>query len=129
MKKIYIFLLSFMLLFGTNANAFAARKGSSHRSSTSYKSAKPKSTRVKSSSTKRSSTDYNSSNPKTVSVKGHYRKSGTYVQPYKKTSENKTVRDNYSYKGNYNPHTGKTGTKKYKNNKTSEYYDGREDMK
>lgn len=112
-----------MLLFGTNANAFAARKWSSHRSSTSYKSAKPKSTRVRSSSTK------SSSNPKTVSVKGHYRKSGTYVQPYKKTSENKTVRDNYSYKGNYNPHRGKTGTKKYKNNKTSEYYDGREDMK
>jgi hypothetical protein len=48
MKKIYIFLLSFMLLFGTIANAFAARKGSSHRSSTSYKSARPKNIRVKS---------------------------------------------------------------------------------
>jgi hypothetical protein len=88
MKKIYIFLLSFMLLFGTSANAFAARKGSSHRSSTSYKSARPK----------------------TIRVRSHTRKDGTFVQSHYRSTLTKRVK------------TSKTGTKKYKNNKTSEYY-------
>ena len=33
-----------------------------------------------------------------VSVNGYYRKDGTYVQPYHRSSPNETVRDNYSYK-------------------------------
>lgn len=44
-------------------------------------------------------------------VKGHIRKkSGKYVQPYYKTSPNKTKMDNYSTKGNVNPYTGKKGS-------------------
>lgn len=43
-------------------------------------------------------------------VKGHTKKNGTYVQPYYKSSPNKTKIDNYSAKGNYNPYSGKKGT-------------------
>ncbi|MCI0529178.1 MAG: hypothetical protein L0Y56_17215 [Nitrospira sp.] len=46
-----------------------------------------------------------------VKVKGYTRKDGTYVQPHERTSPNKTKMDNYSTKGNTNPHTGKNGTK------------------
>lgn len=48
-----------------------------------------------------------------VSVKGHYRKDGTYVKPHQRTRPNNTVTDNYSYKGNVNPYTGKVGTRTY----------------
>lgn len=49
---------------------------------------------------------------KTVSVKGYYKPSkSTYVMPSYRTSPNKTKLDNYSTKGNYNPYTGKIGTK------------------
>jgi len=58
-----------------------------------------------------------------VRVKGHYRQ-GTWVAPYTRSDPNHTVRDNYSYKGNTNPYTGKTGTNYYRNNPTSEYYQG-----
>lgn len=44
-------------------------------------------------------------------VRGYYRSNGTYVQPYYKTSPNRSLFDNYSTKGNYNPYTGKAGTK------------------
>ena len=46
-------------------------------------------------------------------VKGYYRSNGTYVQPYYRSSPNSTRYDNYSYYGNYNPYTGKYGTKRY----------------
>ena len=46
-----------------------------------------------------------------VQVDGYTRKNGTYVQPHYRSSPNNTVRDNYSYKGNTNPYTGKQGTK------------------
>ncbi|OGE80453.1 MAG: hypothetical protein A2660_03215 [Candidatus Doudnabacteria bacterium RIFCSPHIGHO2_01_FULL_45_18] len=45
-----------------------------------------------------------------VKVKGYTKQSGTYVQPYIRTSPNKTKLDNYSTKGNINPYTGKKGT-------------------
>ena len=48
-------------------------------------------------------------------VRGHYRTNGTYVQGYNRSNRNNTVRDNYSYKGNTNPYTGKTGTNSYNN--------------
>ena len=49
---------------------------------------------------------------KTVSVKGYYKPStGSYVMPFYRTSPNKTKLDNYSTKGNYNPYTGRAGTK------------------
>jgi hypothetical protein len=49
---------------------------------------------------------------KTVSVRGYYKPSTShYVMPSYRTSPNKTKFDNYSTKGNYNPYTGKMGTK------------------
>ena len=45
-----------------------------------------------------------------VKVKGYTKQNGTYVQPYIKSSPNKSKLDNYSTKGNINPYTGKKGT-------------------
>lgn len=44
-------------------------------------------------------------------VAGHTTKNGTYVAPHHATNPNNTKHDNYSSKGNVNPHTGKEGTK------------------
>ncbi len=44
-----------------------------------------------------------------VGVRGYYRRNGTYVQPYYRSSPNNTVYDNYSVYPNINPYTGKTG--------------------
>jgi hypothetical protein len=53
---------------------------------------------------------------KTVRVKSYYKPStGTYVMPSYRTSPNKYRYDNYSTKGNYNPYSGKKGTKNYYN--------------
>jgi hypothetical protein len=49
-----------------------------------------------------------------VHVHGYTKKDGTVVKPYTRTHENSTQRDNFSTKGNVNPHTGKVGTKKAK---------------
>jgi hypothetical protein len=57
-------------------------------------------------------------------VHGYFRSSGTYVQPYYRSSPNGTVRDNYSYLGNVNPHTGKVGENRYLHDRTSPYYQG-----
>jgi len=47
-----------------------------------------------------------------VRVKGYYRpKSGTYVQPHYRSSPNRNKFDNWSTKGNYNPYSGKSGTR------------------
>lgn len=47
-----------------------------------------------------------------VRVKGYYRPStGTWVEPYYRTSPNKYKWDNWSSWGNYNPYTGKRGYK------------------
>jgi hypothetical protein len=44
-------------------------------------------------------------------VSGHTTKSGTYVAPHWATNPNATRNDNYSTRGNINPHTGVEGTK------------------
>ena len=50
-------------------------------------------------------------------VNGYYRKSTksptgqVYVKPYYKSTPDYTKYNNYSTKGNYNPYTGKKGTK------------------
>ena len=44
-------------------------------------------------------------------VNGYYKKDGTYVQGYTRSSPNTTNRDNYSTQGNNNPYTGSSGTK------------------
>ncbi len=43
-------------------------------------------------------------------VKGHYRKNGTYVQPYYRSDADGSPYNNYSFPGNTNPFTGKTAT-------------------
>jgi|WetSurMetagenome_2_1015567.scaffolds.fasta_scaffold78020_2 hypothetical protein len=45
-----------------------------------------------------------------VYVDGYYKKNGTYVEPYHRTSPNNSIYDNYSTKGNTNPYTGQQGT-------------------
>lgn len=45
-------------------------------------------------------------------VRGYVRRStGTYVMPHQRTNPNRSRLDNWSHKGNYNPYTGKAGTK------------------
>ncbi len=57
-------------------------------------------------------------------VNGYTKSNGTYVQGHYRSDSNNTVRDNYSYKDNTNPYTGSTGTNKYYNSPSSEYYNG-----
>ena len=47
-------------------------------------------------------------------VKGYIRSNGTYVAPHYRSSPNRTKIDNYGTKGNYNPYTGKSGTRSYR---------------
>jgi hypothetical protein len=55
-----------------------------------------------------------STEARTVRVKSYYKpSSGTYINSYYRTSPNSYKFDNYSSKGNYNPYTGKAGTKNY----------------
>lgn len=44
-------------------------------------------------------------------VSGHVTKNGTYVSGHYQTNPNATRNDNYSTRGNINPHTGEPGTK------------------
>ena len=48
---------------------------------------------------------------KTVRVKSSFTKTGAYRPTHVRTSPNKTKADNWSTKGNFNPYTGKEGTK------------------
>jgi hypothetical protein len=50
-------------------------------------------------------------NSSSHSVRGYTKKNGTSVAPSHATNPNKTRKDNYSQKGNVNPHTGKPGQK------------------
>lgn len=50
-----------------------------------------------------------------VWVEGYYRSDGTYVQGHYRTAPNDTKADNWSTRGNINPHTGKPGTRTYEN--------------
>jgi hypothetical protein len=45
-------------------------------------------------------------------VKGHYTKSGKYVEGHDATNPDRTHDNNYSTKRNVNPHTHEPGTKK-----------------
>ncbi len=44
-------------------------------------------------------------------VNGYFKKDGTYVQGYMKSTPNSTNRDNYSTQGNINPYSNSSGTK------------------
>jgi len=45
-----------------------------------------------------------------VHVNGYFKKNGTYVQPYYRSSPDSSPYNNYSYPGNTNPYTGVTAT-------------------
>jgi hypothetical protein len=48
-------------------------------------------------------------------VRGYFKKSsGTYVMPHYRSNTDSRFYNNYSTKGNYNPYTGKAGTKAYR---------------
>lgn len=47
-------------------------------------------------------------------VRSYTKKNGTHVQSHNRTKKNKTERDNWSSKPNYNPETGRKGTKRPK---------------
>jgi len=47
-----------------------------------------------------------------VYVHGHTTKSGKYVEPHYRSAPDHSKSNNWSTKGNVNPHTGKKGTKK-----------------
>ena len=51
----------------------------------------------------------NNSAPGQSWVGGYYRKNGTYVKGHYKTKRNQTQYDNWSTRGNTNPHTGSHG--------------------
>ena len=51
------------------------------------------------------------SNPSSHGVKGYTKKDGTHVAPHHQTNPNRTQRDNYNARGNYNPYNGQTGTR------------------
>ncbi|MET0533053.1 MAG: hypothetical protein ABW171_02410 [Steroidobacter sp.] len=46
-----------------------------------------------------------------TNVNGYFKKDGTYVPPHVRTTPNDSKLDNWSTRGNVNPHTGKNGTK------------------
>jgi hypothetical protein len=46
-----------------------------------------------------------------TTVHSYAKRSGEHVDSYHRTTPDSTQRNNYSAKGNYNPHTGKYGAK------------------
>lgn len=46
-----------------------------------------------------------------VYVPGYQRQNGTSVAPHYRSDPNNTTQDNWSTRGNYNPHTGQEGTR------------------
>lgn len=45
-------------------------------------------------------------------VSGYTKRDGTYVAPHEKSTPDHTKNNNWDTKGNYNPYTGKAGTKR-----------------
>jgi len=44
-------------------------------------------------------------------VRGYVTRGGVYVQPHRATNPDRSRLNNYSTRGNYNPYTGKIGTR------------------
>jgi len=55
-------------------------------------------------------------------VNSYTRRDGTYVSGHYRSDPNSTVTDNWSFKGNTNPYTGKVGTNRYTNSPSSPYF-------
>jgi hypothetical protein len=49
-----------------------------------------------------------------TTVRGYTKSSGEHVNSYHRTTPDSTQRNNYGAKGNFNPYTGKVGTKSVK---------------
>lgn len=56
-----------------------------------------------------------------VHVNGYFRKNGTYVQPHYRSDPDGLFFNNFSTFGNFNPYTGKLGTKRSEYNNFSPY--------
>lgn len=54
-----------------------------------------------------------------VYVNGYYRRDGTYVQPHYRSRPDGDPTNNYSYPGNYNPHTGRTASSGFRSGQSS----------
>jgi hypothetical protein len=52
------------------------------------------------------------SNPNSHYVQPHYNSNGSLTQGHYQTNPNSTTLDNYSTRGNVNPYTGATGTRR-----------------
>ena len=59
----------------------------------------------------RAGSSHSSSTGGSHSVKGYTKKNGTHVTPSHATNRDGSKLNNWSRKGNVNPHTGKKGTK------------------
>ena len=46
---------------------------------------------------------------KDVKVKGYYKKNGTYVKPHYRSAPDSSINNNWTTRGNVNPHTGADG--------------------
>ena len=46
-----------------------------------------------------------------VYVRGHVRRNGSYVAPHYRSAPDRSFRNNWSTKGNFNPYTGAAGTR------------------
>jgi hypothetical protein len=88
MKKLTNFSIILAVCLGLAIPSEAGRRGGSKRSS-----------------------GYGYTSSSSLKVKGYTKKNGTYVQPHRRTSSNSSTNDNWSTKGNFNPYTGKKGTK------------------
>lgn len=51
------------------------------------------------------------SNPRSHAVRPYVRRDGRFVAPHRRSSPNRQWRDNWSAKGNLNPHTGRKGSR------------------
>lgn len=56
-----------------------------------------------------------------VHVKGYFRKNGAYVQPHYRSDSDGLFFNNFSTFGNFNPYSGKLGTKRSEHNNFSPY--------
>lgn len=51
------------------------------------------------------------SNSRSTYVQPRFNSNGTYTSGHQRTAPNNTQYDNYGTRGNYNPYTGRTGTR------------------
>jgi hypothetical protein len=105
MTRLFIFIVSVILFLTSLADARSKSSGGYSTKGYSYKSYSVKSGYVQRAPYVKPSLT------KSVDVKGYYNKNGKWVEPYKRTAPNKTIKDNWDTRPNVNPNTGKPGTK------------------